>query len=255
MSPDDVCRMAQALARNCGYAVFPCNDDKRPTLKDWPNRAASDAATIETLFRNHYGPLIAVVCGRRSGVSVLDVDQKHPEGVAWWQETHSLLLPTRTFRTRSGGLHLFMRHRSGVKNTQAKIAPGVDTRGDGGFVIYWFATGLECLDQSSPAEWPSWLLAEIAPAPASKRVYQTAATDTGRAVDGILRRLRNARDGERNGVLFWAACRLDELHRPPSEMEALLLPICGEIGLLAPDEIKKTYGSIRSAIGRAAHER
>src|SRR5271166_1504736 len=72
-----VVRLATNLARNCGYRVFPCSTDKKPTLKGWPERASTDAAMIERLWREHPGPLIGIVCGERSGVDVLDLDVKH----------------------------------------------------------------------------------------------------------------------------------------------------------------------------------
>lgn len=244
----DVCRLAINLARNCGYAVFPCTDDKRPTLKGWPQRAATDAGAISELWRHHPGPLIGVVCGHRSGVSVLDIDRKHPQGVAWWQIHHSALLPTRTFRTRSGGLHLWMRHREGVHNTQGKVAPGVDTRGEGGYAVCWFAAGCPCIDHSPPAPWPAWLLADIAPKPAPELRASRQPSSGSAALDGILRLLCNAREGKRNGVLFWCACRLAERHMGPSDIEALLLPIAADIGL-SDHEARAT---IRSATGRTA---
>jgi hypothetical protein len=170
----EVCRLAQNLARNCGYAVFPCGDDKRPMLKGWPDRASTDPDAIAKLWRDHPGPLIGVVTGQRSNISVLDVDPKHAAAFLWWQDHHATLPPTRTYRTRSGGLHLYFRHHDGIKNTQSKIAEGIDTRGDGGYVIHWFAAGFECIDQSPPASWPAWLLSELLPKPAppSLRTYR-----------------------------------------------------------------------------------
>lgn len=244
----DACRLAINLARNCGYAVFPCTDDKRPTLKGWPQRAATDAGAISELWQRYAGPLIGVVCGNRSGVSVLDIDRKHAEAVAWWQVRHSALPPTRTFRTRSGGLHLWMQHLDGVHNTQGKIAPGVDTRGEGGYAVYWFAAGLPCINHAPPASWPAWLLADIAPKPAPEPRVSRQRSIGSAALDGILRLLSNAREGERNGMLFWCACRLAERRTRPSDIEALLLPITAAIGL-SDHEARAT---IRSATRRVA---
>ena len=91
--------------------------------------------------------------GLRSGVSVLDIDVKHADALGWWQRYASFLPPTRAFRTRSGGIHLYFQHRPGVTN---KARQGVDVRGEGGFIISWFAAGLECLDHTPPALWPDW---------------------------------------------------------------------------------------------------
>jgi hypothetical protein len=243
---DDVCRLAQNLARNCGYAVFPCRDDKRPVLKGWPNRASTERDAIALLWRDHPGPLIGVVTGHRSSVSVLDVDQKHPEAVAWWQDSHSRLLRTRVYRTRSGGLHLYYRHHCGIRNSQGRICEGVDVRGSGGYVVHWFSAGLDCLDHSPPAPWPAWLLAETAPKPSpAPRSYQP--TNDGRAIDGVLRRVAAAREGQRNCLVFWGACKLAKRHIPQREIEELLLPLAAGIGLTVC-EARRT---IASANGRA----
>jgi len=253
MSPavQEAARLAQNLARNCGYAVFPCRDDKKPACVHGFKDASSDPDGIARLWRAHPGPLIGVATGRRSGQSVLDIDQKHPQAVAWWQESHPRLLPTRTFRTRSGGLHLWMQHRDGVTNTQGKIVRGVDTRGEGGYAIYWFAAGYECLDPSPPAPWPTWLLAELQPkpAPALPRAYrprENGDDDDERRLDGVLRCLSSAREGERNGVLYWAACRCTELEMSHAQSEAELIPVARGTGL--PErEIRAT---IKSGLGR-----
>ena len=97
--PEEALRLALNLGRNCGYAVFPCGDNKKPTVTGWPERASCDPEAICKLWHEHPGPLIGVVTGARSRVSVLDVDQKHSEGVLWWQDNCHRLLPTLTVRT------------------------------------------------------------------------------------------------------------------------------------------------------------
>jgi hypothetical protein len=253
---DDVCRMAQTLARTCGYAVFPCGENKKPTrpkaeggegVKD----ASTDPEAIAFLWHNWAGPLIGVATGERSNLAVLDCDKKHPEALAWWQINHHRLLPTRVFATRGAGLHLYFRHRDGVKNTQGKICEGCDSRGSGGYAIYWYASGYPCLDHTPPQPFPDWLFDELtyrppAPAPSARPV------DPDRAIDGILQKLAAAREGNRNGMVFWCACRLAERGIGRREIEDLLLPIARSIGLTSEQEIRETRATIRSAMGRNA---
>jgi hypothetical protein len=142
-----------------------------------------------------------------------------------------------------------MRHRDGVTNSQGKIAEGIDTRGEGGYAIFWFATGLVCLDHSPPAPWPAWLLRELKrqPPPAQVCRYQPRQNgDSG--VDGILRKLAQAPSGSRNGTMFWCACRLADRGMRQGEIENLLLPIAIGIGLTDIE----TRRSIKSAMGRRA---
>jgi hypothetical protein len=248
MSAENVCRMAQALARNCGYAVFPCGTNKKPVRPSEDgvlhgfHDASTDPGEIAFLWQHWPGSLIGVRTGAASGISVLDVDPDHAEAFLWWQDSHSLLPATRTYRTRRGGLHLYLQHRERVTNSQGKIAKGIDTRGEGGYVIFWFATGLPCVDHTPPQPWPAWLLAELTPRPAPTPAFNARAPNPERAIDGILRRLAAAQKGERNAVLFWAACRLDARGIPRREAEALLLPIACGIGLTDP-EARKTIAS------------
>jgi hypothetical protein len=202
--------LAQNLARNCGYYCFPCGDDKRPTLKDWPNRASADPNDIANLWRDHPGPLVGIVTGERSGFDVLDLDAKHDEARAWFYENRERLPPTRCFKTRSGGSHFYFRHAEGVRNSAGKIAPGVDVRGSGGFAISWWCAGLPCVDHSPVAPWPAWLLKLILPPPArpAPRRHHEAPCNTDAAITGILRAVTDAAQGSRNSALNWAAYHL-----------------------------------------------
>jgi hypothetical protein len=169
---DEAGTIAQNLARNRGWACFPCNDDKTPA---WPKRlggsgfkdASTDPDRIAWLWHTFPGPLIGVATGQVSGIDLLDIDNKHDAACAWWHENHHRLPTTSTYRTRGGGVHLHLVHAAGVRcSTGGPNRPlplGVDVRGDGGYLICWFATGYECLDHSPPAPWPAWLLTELLP--------------------------------------------------------------------------------------------
>ena len=71
---------------------------------------------------------------------------------------------------------------------------------------------------------------------------------TERALDAIARRVAAAPEGERNAVLYWAACRCTERHMSRTDTESLLIPAAMQAGL--PDiEARRT---IASAMGRVA---
>ncbi len=251
-APDlsDVVSMAINIARNCGYAVFPCQaDNKKPFLESHSfKEAAKDAAAIRELWRRYPGGLIGVATGEVSGIDLLDVDIKHAAACAWWRRHHARVPVTRTYRTRGGGIHLHFRHAPGVRNDQGKkICKGVDVRGDGGYLIHWFAAGLECLDDTPPAPWPDWLLQVVRPpprppAPPPARQYD----GPDRGVPAILEKVATAAEGTRNGILFWGACRLGERIRAGriggGEAETALLHAARSAGL--PDfEARQTIAS------------
>jgi hypothetical protein len=244
---DEACRLAINLAHNAGYAVFPCRTDKSPACPHGFKDASRDPTTILQLWHRWPGELIGIATGSVSLLWVLDVDQKHHTAWEWWQTNHYRLLPTRTYATRSGGLHLYFRDGDGIGCTTGRICRGVDTRGDGGYAIYWFATGLACHDHSRPASWPAWLRNALSP-PRPTVATNTTHTMRGEAaVAGIVRCVAEACEGERNAVLFWAACRLLERGMRPREVEALLVPAAVGAGL-SDIEARRT---ITSAQGRA----
>jgi hypothetical protein len=253
----DAASLAQNLARNCGYAVFPCGKRKVPAIPGpgGYKHASKDPDEIAQLWRKWPGPLVGVATGAVSGISVLDVDQKHHEAWEWWQRNYHRLLPTRTYGTRSGGLHLYFRHLDGVICTTGRICKGVDTRGDGGYAVHWFAAGFACHDHEPPAPWPPWLLAALLAAlktPRPVETHHTGPPPAEVAIAGIVRSVATAAEGKRNAVLFWAACRLFERGVHQAEAERLLLPAAAAAGHTSAIEKKEDRRSISSAYrGRA----
>ena len=243
----EVALLAQNLARNCGYAVFPVGADKHPRTPNGFKGATREPDRISELWDRYPGELIGIATGEASGISVLDVDQKHAEAVVWWEDNHHRLLPTRAYESRSGGVHLYFHHTEGVTCTAGRICNGIDTRGEGGYVIAWFAAGLPCHDHTPPAPWPPWLLDALSPPPLPE-LYHAHVAPAEAAIAGIVRRVADAVEGERNAVLFWAACRLAGRGMQHTEIEALLAPVvCGrDFSLL---EAQRT---IQSATRRAA---
>jgi hypothetical protein len=172
----DTCHLAQNLARNCGWHVFPCREEnKHPCTPHGFKDASSNPAKIADLWRRFPGGLVGIATGELSGISVLDIDVKYDTARAWWRQHEHLLPITRAYRTRRGGLHLYFRHASGVRNVEGK-PEGIDVRGQGGYVISWWCAGFECLDHEQPHPWPHWLTSYFWPAkPAAtpKRKIQT----------------------------------------------------------------------------------
>jgi hypothetical protein len=209
----DTCQMATNLARNCGYCVFPVLETKRPATPHGFQDASNDPVVIADLWRRYPAPLIGIATGKISNIDVLDIDFiKHPIALRWWIAASKRVPPTRIYRTRSGGMHVYFQHGPGISNTQSKVAHGVDSRGDGGYAIAWFAAGFECLDHTAPAPWPDWLRDCLLwqPPKIERRPYVTSPAHADKAIEGVLRAVSGAREGERNRILFWGACRLKE---------------------------------------------
>ncbi len=115
-----------------GYSVIPVDKDKRAKVK-W-EKYQHEHATFEDLehwFLNQPSNNIAIVTGKISGITVIDLD-KH-KGVDMEK------YPTDTYRvkTGNGGMHLYYRYHADAPNVADvfKDGKGVDIRNDGGYVV------------------------------------------------------------------------------------------------------------------------
>jgi putative DNA primase/helicase len=98
--------------------------------------ASKDPHVIRRWDGGNYN--IAAATGAVSGIVVVDIDPRHDGGwslVALEQE-HGALPHTWHALTGGGGEHFYFRHPGRfVGCSEAKIAPGIDVRGDDGYAI------------------------------------------------------------------------------------------------------------------------
>ncbi len=168
------------------WKVFPVGTDKKPLIKDWPNAATDDQEQIRRWWERWPEAGIGLVCGQRSGVYVVDIDSRH-EGTESWQQlvfTHGEPMTLQS-RTGGGGYHLFFQAPSfELGNSAGKLGRGIDTRGDGGYVV------LPPSPHPSGAayEWVQWRRPQLLPAGSARasrsgasRARRSPASSTGSA--------------------------------------------------------------------------
>jgi P4 family phage/plasmid primase-like protien len=175
-TPNLVLKEALRIAE-LGYKVLPCSQDKEPILKGWPEKATTDAEKIKAWFSNtNY--LVAVKTGPETNLFVLDVD---PKGIEWLAENQHRMLCERIHKTRRGQhfLYRFPDALRAVKtNTAGKVHAGVDTRGEGGCLIWWPAHGLGASgDLTDLTEPPSWLVDAFVQSSGAPRGHPTFASN------------------------------------------------------------------------------
>jgi hypothetical protein len=78
---------------------------------------------------------IGMPTGIGSGILVIDVDPGGEDGIRRLEAKHGPLPATRTVLTPRGGFHFWFRYSGPIPCTVNRIAPRVDTRGDGGYVV------------------------------------------------------------------------------------------------------------------------
>lgn len=133
---------AALIYASWGWHIHPLRPgDKRPLLADWPRRATTDPARIRRWWQRWPRANIGLACGP-SGLLAVDLDVKNGvDGLAAWEALAAELgigeAGTPASDTPSGGRHLLFALAEGTPagNTAGRLAPGIDTRGDGGYIV------------------------------------------------------------------------------------------------------------------------
>ncbi|MFI6033895.1 bifunctional DNA primase/polymerase [Streptomyces sp. NPDC051315] len=249
--------LAHALsAAERGLAVLPLSRTKLPALRS-PHRddpsappchgecgrpghgvydASTDPARIRELFAaapwaTGYG----IACGLPPHHLIgVDLDTKSDaDSSAALRELalrHLFTIPpTVVVLTPSGGRHLWLTGPPDVvvPNSAGRLAPGIDIRGAGGYLVgpgsrtahgvYATAPGTAHL---APAPCPRALLRLLLPPPRAHRSAPPAAG--GAHGRGLVQFVLAAHEGQRNTRLFWAACRAYEDGFGPALAPALI---------------------------------
>jgi hypothetical protein len=253
------------VARSLRLPMFPCvstpgntETHKTPLTRHGFKDAVTDPAMIRDWWSRYPNALIGVPTGSASGIFVIDIDSAKHHTAAQWLDAADLP-ETRQHRTQSGGLHLLFKHCS-LGSSGSRLARGVDTRGEGGYIIWWPAEGHQVIEAELAAV-PGWIIEAFKPAPA-KVVPTQHLPSWGRGqagadirLRGIIGRVAGARPNcERNSLTFWAACRIRDMialgeldHSEGAQAFAILAAASSRTGL-SDREIMTT---IASAAARA----
>ncbi|WP_371629921.1 bifunctional DNA primase/polymerase [Streptomyces sp. NBC_00341] len=210
----------------------PHRDEERPShcrgACGLPGHGVHDATTDPAAVRGLFAAApwasgYGIACGRAPhhliGID-LDIDttgrNDSEAGLQQLALQHLFTIPpTVTVLTPSGGRHIWLSGPPGVAvpNSAGRLAPGIDIRGTGGYLVgpgsstthgaYRLVPGTGSLP---PAPCPDALLQLLTP-PAATHRRPSHPDDRGR---GLIRFVLAAAEGQRNTRLFWAACRAYE---------------------------------------------
>lgn len=285
---------------DAGIAVFPCREqaseefdpstgevmdraEKAPYTTNGLKGATTSRRIIDIWFgERHQNAVIGIPTGEKLGGWVLDLDRHGDrDGHTWlaeMEERHGPLPDTARATTANGGTHIFFKHIPGVRN-RAAIAEGVDTRGDGGYIVgpgsvmadgrryQWIDWDGDGIPEFADA--PAWLIDLVVtktPAPIETKpreyVYQPENNDgkeryAAKAFTMELEQLASLPKGQRGQQLFAGACRVGELVAggwiSRGDAEAGLLDAAISNGLAATDGELACRDKIKRGLDKTAN--
>jgi hypothetical protein len=245
-----------------GMPVFPTNPlDKRPLTANGFKDATVDEAQIREWWTKWPNAMIAVPTGIASGMWIVDLDLdpvKKTDGMATLTQLiaqHGEIPQTLMTITPRGGRHLiFVWDRNvEIRNSAGKIGPGIDVRGEGGYV---------CLPPSRNANggvyrWDPDSAGQAAPASAwvielARSKPKTRNTAWARAaLDRECNAVASAQPGQRNDTLNTSAFNLYQIVHggglDEQEVHDRLFAAAQACGLVADDGAASVEATINSA--------
>ena len=248
----------------CGIPVFPCNPiDKKPLSPNGFKDATRDETQILTWWQQYPNAMIGAPMGPASNLWAIDLDldpARKIDGKATLDQLvkqRGALPSTWTSVTPRGGQHLIFAWDANVevRNSASKIGPGIDVRGNGGYI---------CLPPSRNAtggayQWepggpqnaalaPPWLITLAKAKKAS--AYAKA------ALERECKNVASAQPGMRNSTLNTAAFNLFQLVAggvlDEQEVRDRLFETAETCRLVADDGAQQAWATIDSgaAAGR-----
>ncbi|MGE0305044.1 MAG: bifunctional DNA primase/polymerase [Acidimicrobiia bacterium] len=227
-----------------GWAVFPCHTSnggncschaadcsspgKHPRVAGGLLAASTDLARVTKWWERSPASNIGVRTGVESGLVVLDIDPRHggSRSIKALVDAHGDLSTVPRVRTGSGGWHLVFAHPGEpVRNSAGRLGPGLDIRGDGGYVIAppsVHSCGREYrweVDPKALPAMPDWLLRAVTrPAAVVRSPMVADGPNNGdgsnwarAALDAEIRLVRSAPAGSRNMTLNRSAFCLGQI--------------------------------------------
>jgi hypothetical protein len=156
-------------------SVFPCSPRaKTPATVHGVKDATTNLDTVRQWWRAVPDYNVAVATGSLSSIFVVDVDSLDAEAELRKLELKYGSLPCSVEVITARGRHIYFKLPTAmaVRNSASRIAPGIDVRGEGGYVLVppsvhpsgrcycWSVDTAKTF-----ADPPEWLLAKIAAAP------------------------------------------------------------------------------------------
>jgi hypothetical protein len=218
-----------------GWKVFPLlPGSKIPAIskRDGGNGCldATDDLEVISIWASRFPRAnIGIACGLPSQIIVIDMDPRNgsEESVARLAAKKQIFSSTVTAKTGNGGTHLYYAYEPELKNSKSVLAPGIDVKTSGGYVV----AAPSLLEAGKSYQWvtsplggslprlPRWAVEALKPRP--RPVFEPKQADMPKDVAPLAGFVASSPKGERNNRLFWAGCRAAE-DGVPGARDALL---------------------------------
>jgi hypothetical protein len=238
-----------------GYRVFPCvPNQKRPLTPRGLHEGTTDEDQIADWWTLYPDANIGLVT---DGLVVVDVDATQDGKPNPWLSSLGPLQDLHTSAKATsprGGMHFFFRQpaTSEFRNTASKIAPGVDTRANGGYVLVapsqtdagrytWLHGGVLDVERESLPILPKWL--EDTLQIESRQPLAHSMGDAGQIISGsrndtLARHAGNMRRGNMDkDEILAALLKMNERRCRPPLSEREVEKIAESVSRYEPDQV------------------
>lgn len=264
-----------------GWRVFPCNLEKQPLTKHGFYDAVLNEDQIDLWWKEFPNASIGIATGHLSGIYVVDVDIKDKKpganSIATLEAKYGKLPVTPISRTGSGGWQYIFAYPIGEKlgSSKEKVAPGIDTRGNGGYVVVppslhpsgnryeWDREyPVSSTPLATPPDWLIWLVhsaesPQSAPQQAAEPIEGVFPTgsrnDTLTSLAGTMRRRGMSQESIYNALLVENANRCSP-PLPESDVRTIALSVSNYTAQAAPKTVSRGRMQCEWAFAKSMYE-
>lgn len=207
-----------------GWAVFPVSSEtKKPLTPHGCKDAKKSVGAIQAWWRRWPDAAVGIATGTASNLIVIDEDIDEDKGlngyheVTRWERDHADLPETVRVITGRGGAHMYFHYTGDDIKNRTGILPGVDVRGDGGYVVAppsVHPNGTEYQWEIAPEDMP--------PAEIDDTVREFLSIGQTRTAEETFKVPEVIPSGERNDTLFRLACSMQAQGFPDAAILAAL---------------------------------
>lgn len=252
-----------------GWSVIPVGRDKKPLVKWEPYQdVPASEESITEWWTKWPDANLGIITGAVSGIVVVDIDSAEGEKSILEYIPNSILCP---MVSTPRGRHLYFKHPGFGVSNNAKVIPGCDFRGDGGYVIVppsvrgkekyeWILGPDEVPIPELPNTYINTLNRSLQSVTKNRFGVTESVTDvtnpskefpsvTQKPLQGVTDRFITLQEGQRDEDLFYVAGKLARARMPEESLMTVMRVLAASCDPPFPE--REAEEKARSAIKRA----